>query len=428
MTIDAHPAANLFPLLEGDELRALADDIRERGLLHRGVEYRGLLLDGRNRQRACEMAGVDFTTRTLHFCDSPTAYVLSANLKRRHLTATQRSVLAVEVQEHFAREAKERQRVGGKTAGRGRPIASVQTARKLSKALGESTTRAAKAAGAGTRNTTVMVAIRKRAPDVFTAVKAGHVTKVSDAQAIARLPETQRIEALARVTRGSSPKEATRDVMAEATAKAVTRAMRETNRYRVECGDMSTALAAIPAGSVDAILTDPPYPREFLPLYRELARHAARVLRPGGSCLVLVGQSYLPEILAALAGNLTYQWVVAHLTPGGQAAQLWDRRVNTFWKPLLWFIRGKYEGPWIGDVTKSAPNDNDKRFHGWGQSESGMADIIERFTKPGDTVLDPFCGAGTTGVAALARGRRFVGVDIDDRCVTTACARLAGIV
>ena len=199
--IAAHPAAKLFPLLEGDELQALADDIHDRGLLHPGVVFDGLLLDGRNRQSACEIAGVAFATERLRSCESPTAYVLSANLKRRHLSATQRAVLGAESVEHFEREAKERQRVGGRAAGRGRPIASLQTARKLSKALGESTTRAAKAAGAGTRNTAVMVAIRKKAPDVFAAVKAGSLPKVAEARAIAALPSDQRADVLARVER-----------------------------------------------------------------------------------------------------------------------------------------------------------------------------------------------------------------------------------
>jgi len=423
--IAAHPAAKLFPLLEGDELQALADDIHDRGLLHPGVVFDGLLLDGRNRQSACEIAGVAFATERLRSCESPTAYVLSANLKRRHLSATQRAVLGAESVEHFEREAKERQRVGGRAAGRGRPIASLQTARKLSKALGESTTRAAKAAGAGTRNTAVMVAIRKKAPDVFAAVKAGSLPKVAEARAIAALPSDQRADVLARVERGVSPKTAVRAVCTEATAKAVVKAKRQSDRFRVIVGDMNVVLPTMPAHSVDIIITDPPYSRESLPVYEQLSLRAAHVLRPGGSCLVLVGQSYLPDVLAALGKHLTYHWIVAYLTPGGQAAQIWRRRVNTFWKPLLWFVRGAYEGPWVGDVTKSAPNDNDKRFHGWGQSETGMADIVERFTRPGETILDPFCGAGTTGVAALARGRRFIGVELDEQHANVAISRLA---
>jgi site-specific DNA-methyltransferase (adenine-specific) len=107
---------------------------------------------------------------------------------------------------------------------------------------------------------------------------------------------------------------------------------------------------------------------------------------------------------------------------------MWQRKVNTFWKPLLWFVNGDYDGEWIGDVAKSAVNDNDKRFHHWGQSVSGMADVVSRFTKPGDVILDPFCGAATTGVAALLSGRRFVGVDIDADHIQTAGQRLQSVI
>ena len=79
---------------------------------------------------------------------------------------------------------------------------------------------------------------------------------------------------------------------------------------------------------------------------------------------------------------------------------------------------------WFGDVAISKPNDNDKRFHGWGQSESGMADLVERLTKPGQLICDPFLGGGTTAVVSLALGRRFVGCDIKAAHVEQAKSRV----
>lgn len=78
----------------------------------------------------------------------------------------------------------------------------------------------------------------------------------------------------------------------------------------------------------------------------------------------------------------------------------------------------------MGDVVSGDVNDNDKRFHHWGQSESGMAALVERLTLPGQLVCDPFLGAGTTAVACLTRGRRFIGCDIDGSCVETARGRV----
>lgn len=188
-------------------------------------------------------------------------------------------------------------------------------------------------------------------------------------------------------------------------------------------GDFREVLADLQ--DVDAIVTDPPYPAEYLPLLSDLSAIASKVLRPGGLCAVMIGQSYLPEVYARLSEYLDYRWTMAYLTPGAQSAQIWQQHVNTFWKPVLIFGRGAYEGPWYGDVAKSAVNDNDKDHHDWGQSVSGMTDIIDRLTQPGQTILDPFLGAGTTGVAATLAGRRFIGCDIDANHVATARARLA---
>jgi hypothetical protein len=185
--------------------------------------------------------------------------------------------------------------------------------------------------------------------------------------------------------------------------------------------------AAIADESVDIIITDPPYPQEFVPLYEELATFAARVLKPGGSCIAMIGQSYLPDIVAGMAKHLRYHWTCGYITPGGQSVQLWDRKVNTFWKPLLWFTKGDYAGDWVGDVCKSDANDNDKDHHHWGQSESGMADIIERFTARGCVVLDPFLGGGTTGVVCVAKQRTFIGIEIDNEVATKAEQRIRDV-
>lgn len=164
--------------------------------------------------------------------------------------------------------------------------------------------------------------------------------------------------------------------------------------------------APIEPNSVDWIITDPPYPEEFIGLYADLARLASVWLRPGGSLLAMAGEHHLPAVMAALtSADLIYQWTLAYLTPGGQAVQIFPRKVNTFWKPVFWFVKGEYHGRWIGDVVTSKVNDNDKRFHDWGQSESGFADLINRFTEPGHVICDPFMGGGTTGAVALAMAR-----------------------
>jgi site-specific DNA-methyltransferase (adenine-specific) len=182
----------------------------------------------------------------------------------------------------------------------------------------------------------------------------------------------------------------------------------------IRCCSMQELLASV---KPDCIITDPPYPKQYLNLYLELAEAAKDV----PLVAVMCGQSYLPEVIAAMCQHLKYRWTLAYMTPGGQAVQQWQAKVNTFWKPVLLF--GEAGDDWIGDVAKSNVNDNDKRFHNWGQSESGMADLIERLSKPGQLVCDPFLGGGTTAVCCLALGRKFVGGDIKSDCVEKAIRR-----
>jgi site-specific DNA-methyltransferase (adenine-specific) len=191
------------------------------------------------------------------------------------------------------------------------------------------------------------------------------------------------------------------------------------------CADIRGGIPEIDDDSIDFIITDPPYPKEYIPLYGDLSRLAARVLKQGGSLITMCGLSYLPDVLAELGKHLKYHWCMAYLTLGGQSPMLWQKKVNTFWKPVLWFTKGTYNGDVIGDVLKSPVNANDKEFHDWGQSLGGMKDIIEKFTYPNQTVFDPFLGGGTTGVASVLMNRRFFGSDIESNNIDITSKRIA---
>jgi len=197
--------------------------------------------------------------------------------------------------------------------------------------------------------------------------------------------------------------------------------------YKLLCADIASGLPEIPDNSVDFIITDPPYPREYIPLYGHLSALAARVLKDGGSALVMCGQSYLPQVMNELCKELAYHWTLCYLTPGGQSPSLWQKRTNTFWKPIIWLTKGEYKGDYIGDKISSPVNDNDKVHHKWGQSAGGFTEIVEKFTNPGQTVLDPFLGGGTTGIVCVTMKRDFIGVDIDPKCVETTRQRLMEI-
>jgi site-specific DNA-methyltransferase (adenine-specific) len=175
-------------------------------------------------------------------------------------------------------------------------------------------------------------------------------------------------------------------------------------------------------GQVDAIVTDPPYPQEYLWTFKALSESAARLLKPGGLCVVMSGQSYLPSVIEALGTHLDYYWTGAYMLPG-QPTPLRQRNVNSSWKPLLIYSNGPTAPRMFGDVMRSDRNEKD--WHKWGQSESGMLDIIGRLTEPGDLILDPFVGGGATAIAALASDRRVVVSDIAPEQVALCDARVA---
>jgi hypothetical protein len=126
--IPFHPLADIFPLMEGDEFDALVADIKANGLQKPIITYEGMILDGRNRYRAWIAAGI---RRKLHenseviriggpdrpFFD-PAAYVISANIHRRHLTAEQKRELIAKL---IKAQPKKSNRQIAKTAGVSHP-------------------------------------------------------------------------------------------------------------------------------------------------------------------------------------------------------------------------------------------------------------------------------------------------------------------
>jgi hypothetical protein len=89
---EAHPVATLFPMMSDEELDELAADIKANGLLNPIVlDENGILIDGRNRQEACRRAQVEPTYAALNGVD-PVAFIMSANVSRRHLNKGQQAM------------------------------------------------------------------------------------------------------------------------------------------------------------------------------------------------------------------------------------------------------------------------------------------------------------------------------------------------
>ncbi len=91
-----HELANLFPLMDGDAYLSFVEDIRQHGVREPIVMLDGQILDGRNRYLAAREAVVDCSF-TQYEGDDPLAYVISLNLARRHLSESQRALVAAKL-------------------------------------------------------------------------------------------------------------------------------------------------------------------------------------------------------------------------------------------------------------------------------------------------------------------------------------------
>ena len=177
-----HPAAELFPMMTDAEMSALVNDIRENGQDEPiEIDADGLLIDGRNRAKACEQLGIEPQRRIFHGSDV-WQHVISRNLHRRHLTEPQRAMIAA--------------RIATRREGRPEtsPIGEVSqppTHREASEALGvggSSTTRAKNVIANGTESLQGLVDEGK--------------ASLSAAERVSSLPKPEQEEIVERVRGG----------------------------------------------------------------------------------------------------------------------------------------------------------------------------------------------------------------------------------
>jgi hypothetical protein len=232
-----HPAATIFPMFPEAELIALADDIEKNGQREPILILDGKILDGRNRNLACKLKGIEPITQVVTGIDDPVFYVLSLNLHRRHLTPSQASMCAARAREVYELQAKERQQASGGDQSK-KKIAVVENlpqpeAIKARDAAG-------KAFGVSGRSVDfAKKVIEKGIPELVKAVDEGRMA-VSTAAVLASETEEVQREGIERHANrgGSKPK--------KPPEKEVNRTPRPTGEYNLtEAFALSTADVAI---------------------------------------------------------------------------------------------------------------------------------------------------------------------------------------
>ena len=213
-----------------------------------------------------------------------------------------------------------------------------------------------------------------------------------------------------------------------------------TNRQKLSLnsianGDCIEVMRSLPWASVDFILTDPPY----LVNYRDRSgrsvandgndgawlkpafRQMHRVLRPDSLCVSFYGWNKVDLFMDAWksAGFSVVGHIVFRKRYGSNARFLSYRHESAY---LLAKGRPPLPASPVPDVLDWEYSGN--QLHPTQKPVQPLKTLIEAFTKPGAVVLDPFCGSGSTLVAAQELGRRFIGIELDAAHHSTAINRL----
>ena len=223
--LEFHPLANLFPLIEGKDFEEFCAGIKADGHLHdKIVLLDGKILDGRNRYRACAATGVTphFETFNATIHGDPLTYVIAKNLHRRHLTESQRAMLAAELA-----TMKQGERTDVEPSANLQKVSQADAA-KLTNVSTRSVASAAKVKNEGT-------------PELRDAVKQGYVPVSLAEKAVHLAPDKQQ-EIVRRAKSG--------DVAgAKGEIKKAARTTRE--------AELGARQAALPAKKYGVILADP---------------------------------------------------------------------------------------------------------------------------------------------------------------------------
>lgn len=403
----------LLPALGPEEYETLKADVAAHGILVPVVidAESGAIVDGHHRVQAwgeLRDEGVrvpDYPRDVRRFGsdEERVAVALSLNLARRHLTRSQRADLV------------------------GRLRAEGWSVRRISEVVGVARSTVADDLAIVRNRTIEPERVERRGGGTYPARRPGP----------SLLVRGQRDETRARAALSALPSDAQSPsnlLRAEERARLAKLAERRSRgapgrsrgkTWEVRHGDFREVLADVADQSVDALVTDPPYDADGVALFDDLGRLAARVLKPGRLLVTYVGKAAFDQEIAALRAHLEWVWAGATFLPG-RHVQMRRQMIRSRWRPVLLLSAGRYEPrTWLLDAfVAEGRGEKSLDDHHWQQTVGPFARWVEQVSAPGELVLDPFVGGGTTGLACLATGRRFLGCDLDAGAVSLTLERL----
>jgi len=411
----------IIPPLQSDERALLEQSIRAEGCRDAIVVWDGTIIDGHNRYEICSRFDVPFQTKEMAFADRYEAmnWIIMNQLGRRNLSDAARSDL------RGKRYNNEKQNHGGDRRSSDQNE-HLKTAERLAQEEGVSQATVRRDAEFSEALDILAALVIPRSEFTASGRKTtkSHIIQLAD---LAKVDPEAALAAWHKVEDQGEKSGAIKSAIREVANEQAMAEMPENENETISLmlGDFAELSRTLADESIDAIITDPPYPYQYIEEWSRLSEMAMRVLKPGGWCITYSGKQHLDEVMARMTtSGLEYFWQIVFL----QTTLATDhaRGVNTQYKPILLFQKPPIRKPdtYFVDVIKGSGVEKDG--HEWQQSENGFVELMERFTMAGETIMDPFLGSGTCAVAASKTARRFIGYEIDEGTYASACKRVFG--
>jgi hypothetical protein len=392
-----------------DDYQLLIGDIKENGYDEDQpiVLYQGDILDGWNRYRACNELGIAFNTTIFNGSDNDALdFVLRTN-KRRNLTSSQWAAIAVEADEIFDRIAEQ-----------------VEDKRRKKQAEALKETHRNNTFGDGVNVKKLTQTKPERASQKIADVFNTNRTYVSDAKKL----KEEEPEAFERIKSGETnfsqlKKEQKENKKIEKRQEAILTFERASEEYvdediKIYIEQFQDGCNRIDDNSVDAIITDPPYPIEYIDLWADMFKVADRILKPSSFLVAYANHQNLDKIFQ-LPNNLKYYWTFKLDFTAKPIAM--GRNLIATWKPVIVWQKLPFKKieETIEDNVKETKDFkyNERDYHdlNWAQSLGKFEYLISKFSKPLDLIVEPFAGTGTTLVACKNTKRKCIGFEVESK-------------
>ncbi len=468
MTITAHelknhPAADAFPMMDDARLSELQADIAANGQREPITLCDGMILDGRNRYRVCLLLGIEPETR--QYIGDPWAFAWSLNGERRDLEATVRALIYRRCQEGSEKWATRLAKIA-EEGNRKKSEAAKQQHTKSNPRRGETLVADHRDPPSKKRH----VAREARAADAkvspATMARADQIAKRPDLEQKVVAGEMKPAEAL-REIRSSNRRQELESAAAKAAAE---RHQSDRPKWSILNVDVMDGLESVrdEHGPARLIFTDPPYnigidygeggdadrltDSAYMKWVRNWFALCWDCLTDDGSLWVMIGDEYAAEYAVDLkaTGFTIRSWVKWYETFGVNCSSKFNRTSRHI------FYAVKDAGSFVfNPEAVTRPSDRQTKYGDTRAASGGKlwddvwqiarltgtcAERIPDFptqlplalvepivlcaSMPGDLVVDPFNGSGTTGVASVRNGRKYVGIEKSEVFADIATKRI----